>query len=409
MTIKMTDIEARAFHVIKTEGIVRFLYRAVVFVLSWIIFILLYPVFWVMNIRVIPIKYYALGHMAIEPDMYVKEGILGLRPLYRSLLLVPPRDVANRHLLQYWKKYFWVIDNPVLWVLLGKLGRSRLTTYDVDKYQVAINKNAAYPAIQKQYYGRPSLLTLTETDRARGWDELKKLGVPQDAWFVCVHCREGGSTAAEPVHSLRDVDVNNYVPAMEEIVRRGGWVFRMGDAGMKPIPLMPQVIDYAHLDIKSDWMDIFLCASCRFCIRTASGLGDVPTVFGVPGVMTNAVLPLSVILPFGPQDIGISKLIRSSKDGRYLTFKEVFASPIGNYRWGHQFVDNGLEVVEKSSEDIKAVTIEMLDRLEGRFEYSQEDDRMQARYKSLMNETHYSYGAMARIGKDFLRKHEALL
>ena len=47
------------------------------------------------------------------------------------------------------------------------------------------------------------------------------------------------------------------------------------------------MIDYACSDLRSDWMDIFLCAQCRFFIGCQSGLSAVPSVFGVPVVMTD--------------------------------------------------------------------------------------------------------------------------
>ena len=35
--------------------------------------------------------------------------------------------------------------------------------------------------------------------------------------------------------AYRNVNIDTYVPAMEAIVERGGWVIRYGDAGMQAI------------------------------------------------------------------------------------------------------------------------------------------------------------------------------
>jgi len=408
MKLPNLNIWKDALNYIKKEGVGYFLIKVFFFVIGQMA-IILYPLCLVMNIKIIPIWYPAIGHIACELDCYVKEGVLGLRPQYKAVLLVPHKNVANRHLLGYWKKYVFVVDNPALTLLLAKLGKSKFTTYNTKRYVISFDKNAAFPAIQKQYYGRPPLLSLTDFDQKRGWAALRKLGVPQNAWFACVHCREGGNIGNMQAHSLRDVDINSYFLAMKEIVQRGGWVIRMGDAAMKPIPPMKNTIDYAHLDVKSEWMDVFLCASSKFFLGSSSGLAAVASVFGISNAIANIALPFSGVLFYGPEDIGIPKLIWSEKEKRYLSFKEVLSSPIANFRYSDLFATNAIQVVENSPEDIKEVVIEILDKIEGKLKYSEDDERLQARFKSLMNPSNYSYGAISRVGRCFLRKYEYLL
>jgi len=195
---------------------------------------------------------------------------------------------------------------------------------------------------------------------------------------------------------------------MREITARGGWVIRVGDSKMKLIPRLERVIDYAHLEIKSDWMDIFLLASCRFFLGSNSGLCHVPTVFGVPGAIANCV-PISAVLPYGADDIGIPKLIWSNEKKRYLTFKEVFDSPVSNYRMDSSFSRSGVKPIENSPEDITELALEMLDKVEGKLSYTDEDEILQRRFKSLMNSSHCSYGAISRVGRGFLKKYANLL
>jgi putative glycosyltransferase (TIGR04372 family) len=255
------------------------------------------------------------------------------------------------------------------------------------------------------------VLSLTDFDRKRGWVNLRRLAVPENAWFACVHCRESDYSykRGRDIATIHDADVNNYFPAMEEIVDRGGWIIRIGDPFMKPIPKMKNVIDYAHLDIKSDWMDVFLCASCKFLLGSNSGLSALPSAFGVPCAIANVGGPISAVLPYGPEDIGIPKFLWSEKEKRYLNFQEILSSPVGDFPFDYLFSANDIRAVENSPEDIKELAIEMLDRLEGKLEYSEEDERLQAHFKSLMKPGHYSYGAISRVGRDFLRKYERLL
>ncbi|MFA5181834.1 MAG: TIGR04372 family glycosyltransferase [Syntrophales bacterium] len=394
---------------IRTEGVFSCLKKALFFIIGRLMGLLAYPVCRMMNVKFIPVHIAAIGHLAGEIELYVKEGALGLRPLYKTILFAYRKNVANPHLLSYWKKYVYVIENPVLCFLLGPLRRSGLVRYHVEKYFCGDYSSAAYPTIQGQYHGRSPVLSLTDFDRERGWSALRELGVPKDPWFVCVHCREGGSLGLRQGQMHRDVDINSYLPAMEEITRRGGWVIRMGDAAMKPIPVIKNVIDYAHLDIKSDWMDVFLCASCKFYFGSNSGLLNLSSVFGVSNSVANIAGPFSAVLLYGPEDIGIPKLLWSLKENRYLSFREILSSPVGNFREDYLFAEHGIRVVDNSPEDIKAIAMEMLDRLNGKIQYSDEDERMQEDFKSLMNPSHFSYGAVSRVGRDFLRKYKYLL
>ena len=60
------------------------------------------------------------------------------------------------------------------------------------------------------------------------------MGVPEDAWFAVCHVREGGFKGEE---KFRDADITTYFEAFNEIVKRGGWVIRMGDNTMAPFVL----------------------------------------------------------------------------------------------------------------------------------------------------------------------------
>lgn len=369
--------------------------------------IFFYPFFLIAKVRFINVGYQRIGHLCMEPDCFIKEGILNKRPKYHGIMIASHDRVANFHLLSYWRPYITIVSSPLLRVLLDPFWHNRLTMFNIDRYARLENKHVDFPKIQKEYFGRPPLLYLTERDYKRGWAALRELGIPQDAWFVCVHCRENGYTPGEG-STYRSANIDNFFPSIEAIVERGGWVIRMGDPTMKKIPQMNHVIDYAHLNIKRDWMDIFLCASCKFFLGTSSGLYAVSNIFGVPVATVNNA-PMSVVLPYGSCDIGMPKFVWSIKKERYLSFKEVFSSPLGNFFHDHLYLEAGVRLMDNSPEDIKDVAMEMLDRIEGKAFYSDEDEKLQERFKSLMNPNHYTNGSISRVGRDFLRKYEYLL
>jgi len=384
------------------KAIYRILYSFICYVTG----ILVYLICRLWNIKFVFLGNRAIGHLCVEMDCYIKEGLLGLRPKYNTILIAPLENVSNVHLLKYWKKYFKVIYSPLLCFLLKPLAKNPFTGYQTFRFAFSI-KGAYYPQIQRMYHGRPALLSLTEDDYKFGWASLRKIGIPEGAWFVCVHCREDGYLG-DVNQSLRNADIGNYLLAIEVIVKRGGWVIRMGDSSMKPLPVMGRVIDYAHMNIKSEQMDVFLCASCRFFLGSHSGLYHLANVFGISAATANHVNLIGT-LTYGTGDIGIPKLIWSKKLNRYLNFKEILELSAGNLTFDHLFVQAGLQPMENSPEDIKELVVEMLEKTEGEAVYSAEDELLQKRFKALMNPDHYSFGAISRVGRDFLRKYNSLL
>ena len=320
----------------------------------------------------------AIGHLAINIDIYIKTGILGWRPQSHTILLAPPEQVINPCLLNYWRRYLHIITDPSLIECLLPLAKiMRCLEYSLYHVKIAkeqmVDVGYAFSAVQKQWEAEehPPLLTLSPSDYERGWNSLQDLGVPKKAWFVCLHVREDGFRR-EGIITHRSADINTYSLAIKSIVARGGWVIRMGDPSMRPLPPMKQVIDYAHTDAKSDWMDVFLGASCRFFLGTNSGLNCIPCIFGTPCALTN-MWPISA-RSVQSQDLFIPKLAWSEVENRYLTFEEALAprfffnlnSPL-LYSWGIKVVDN-------TPEEINDLVLEMLDRLEGKCQYTAEDE-----------------------------------
>lgn len=360
------------------------------------------------SIRFLPVFGERIGHLAVEPDCFLKERALGFgaAPSIREIVCLPTDRVANRHLATYWSARLRVITSPIVCKLLAPLAGHKALQYDVRPYVSLIDTGATYPAIQREWGERAPVLALSDEDRQRGLAGLRALGVPGDAWFACLHVREAGySPEDDALHAYRNCDIRRFLPALDKIRARGGWIIRLGDPSTQRLPPMEGVVDYAHDALRSDWMDVFLCAACRLFVGTSSGLCNVASVFGRPSCLAN-LAPLSTVLPYGANDLGIPKLIYSVKEDRYLAFGEAFAAPLSNFRFSNLYEEAGIRVEENSAQDIAALIVEALDRLDGTAMYTAEDEERQARFKALMRPRHYSFGAPSRVGRDFLRTHE---
>lgn len=349
-----------------------------------------------------------IGHLALEPDCLLKEQTLGIIPKKRWFILAPPGRVANLHLLGYWEPHIQVYKGRVACYILANMSHFGLMRYDISHYILSIDEPHAAYRIYAQWGSRPPLLALTEGDIEWSGKALQELGVPEGAWFVCVHVREPGfSPADEELHAHRNANIKNIIPAIQEITRRNGWVVRIGDTTMAPLPQMPQVIDYAHHPMKSERLDIILCAKARFILGNTSGIALVGSVFGVPCALVN-MIPMST-LGLLSSDISIPKLCWSMTKEHYLSFNGIMGSPISNYRYASLFSKDSIRVDENSEEDIHDLVVEMLDRLDGQFIETEDDHKLQQHYLSLFHPGHYSYGASSHVGTMFLRRHHNLL
>jgi len=262
--------------------------------------------------------------------------------------------------------------------------------------------------VQSRWADRAPIICLSEDEIARGEAELRVLGIPEGAWFVCVHSREGGySPADEWQHSFRNANISDYTEAMRAIVARGGWCIRVGDPTMRPLDPMPSVVDYARSSSKSDWMDLFLCARCRFFLGNTSGLFGLAGIFGKPSALAN-MTPLSVVYAQFPNDISIPKLLMDTQ-GRMLSFPDAFAGEASELFVSTEFAERGLRSVDNTPQEITELAIEMLDRLDGNVKDEPDDIDLQARFRALIQPHHYCWHASSRIGRAFLCRHRALL
>ena len=241
---------------------------------------------------------------------------------------------------------------------------------------------------------------------AKGKEWLRQMGVPEDAWYVGVHVREGGykREVDDTYNARRNAEIDTYLPAFKEITSRGGWVIRLGEKSMKPLPQMPQVIDLAHNPLKSDWMDIFVCASAKFCIVTTGGLYSTPLLFDTPVIGTN--MP-DAFFHVNSWDLFLPKLMRDSKSGELISFNRMMNAPFYSCERGQNFVEWGVEFIDNTPEEIREAVVEMFAKIDKSIEYSEEDEQLQQHFKSLPPASLGPF--LCRMGKDFLFKHRNLL
>jgi putative glycosyltransferase (TIGR04372 family) len=368
----------------------------------------------------------AFGHIAML-DFHFKQRRLGWAPNTPHVLMTHPLDnLPNRALLHCFSKFGieFIADSGQFRSFYAKvkeegaLGWEQLSpeeqfahtidfwTYDFPDGKVLTYTHGA-ARIQQAWeaQGRPPLMRLNAEERAVARTLLVQMGVPEGAWFVCLHVREGGYHRDwnRKYPSARDAEIEDYYDAIRAITARGGWVVRMGDRTMTPLLPMKQVVDYAHSPFKCEIGDIVLSASARFLLGTNSGFATVPGIYGVPNVLTNWV-PISLPLWFGA-DIMVPKLLWRRDEARHVSFEEMLSTPLGAMQNVADFPPD-MEIRKNTPAEIVEATVEMLDRLDGRA-YTAEDEQLQQRYFDLAIRCGSYRGS--RIGREFLARHAHLL
>ncbi len=352
-------------------------------------------------------------------EMYLKARTLESGPNKKMILLMDPKSrITNPCYLKYWGKYLTVISDPGLIEMLAPLEKALLIScISFIQFRGHLSKSYVIQGTLREQWiqeGRQPFFTLSDEDYQRGWDCLRSLGLPPGAWFVTMHVREPGwRDSGSREENFRNADITTYIPAIKAITDAGGWVIRIGDPGMSKLPAMAKVIDYAHSSAKSDWMDIFLCAQCRFMIGTSSGMCVIAAAFGVPLVMTN-LLPGYGVYHFTSRDLFIPRPCLFEDKKRYLNFRELISPPVGTASAQSHYDHCHLQIRANNAQEIQAVVEEMLERCAGTLQYSQEDQSLQQQFQEVTAQCAKLYGGLAmvahaRLGRQFLREHAELL
>ena len=353
------------------------------------------------------------NHSTIEG--LINSNNYNLRPKKDITLLLPNHlKLRNQKLFNYFKPYLNVVRNQKIINSLKNLENylSIPMGFLIPFKNKSVFHQFLSPLVEQKQLSSSGIkptFTLSEEDKKRGKEVLKKMGIEKD-WHVTLHVREPGYHGGE-TESFRNSDPNNYIKSIKLITDKGGWVFRMGDPSMKKMPKIDKLVDYAHSEFKSDFMDVYLAATSKFCIGTSSGYYTVPSFFGVPILLTN-VAGLSQCYNLKSKNIFIPRLIKNKYKNEYLSLKQLLSHPLIYFNSDELFKRDGLITEENNSDDIADATIEMIDNL---FKNQKnQTDILQKKFtdiaeKNIYDLTNDKIPSFANIGKKLINKYQKYL
>jgi putative glycosyltransferase (TIGR04372 family) len=259
-----------------------------------------------------------------------------------------------------------------------------------------------------------SNLSFTEAEEVRGEKEIQQLGIPLDNPFICFHSRDSAflDDALDnfdwKYHNFRDSSIQNYLNAAEEMTRRGCYAVRLGaKVNDKVKSINPKVIDYASNGMRTDFLDIYLSAKCRFIICSDTGMSHPAEVFKRPLAFVNWPIPLRVPV-YIHHGLVIFKKFYLKNEKRFMTFSESINLKFGGRDTNEILASLNLELIENTPEEIRAVTIEMDERLNGTWQTTPDDEELQKRFWALFGPDKLKSPDLW-IGAEYLRDNQELL
>lgn len=271
--------------------------------------------------------------------------------------------------------------------------------------------------------GRP-IIQFTSDELDRGWSLVQGLGILPGTKFVCLHIRDGAYLRESlpdrdwSYHDYRNPQASTFIPMVEHLITRGYVVVRMGKVVEGHLPIIDErFVDYASSSQRSDFLDVFLYAHSVLTVSGGiSGIDQLGYAFNVPNVGTNFVpfddprwaIDLAVVIP---------ALFREIGTGEVFPLSRMIPARYGNTE---SFEAAGIEIVPNSAEEVTEVVIEGIERLEGTWQETADDQRRQVEFWRWAESCGIDSGVpsgpwdadhyRALMGRDFLRRHsEALL
>jgi putative glycosyltransferase (TIGR04372 family) len=357
-----------------------------------------------------------IGHIGFI-DCHLRMAELGILPRANYVLLAPPQKVINSAFLLLFEQHLCIIKDrdlvddllPYQRLVGDQFIAVRGTEAPVEQSLAEPWAHAAARAqIAWAEMKRGSLLSIDEALRERGRTLLQEAGVTAD-WFVALHIREGGYHGDGPgtTRQHRSANVGDYFDAISQITSRGGAVVRLGDKSMTPLKGLPGVFDYAHSDIKSAEIDLFLCAEARLFIGTTSGLTTAVQALGTPMLLVNCI---SNDCQFWHDETDFTlRLVYDRRTKHYLSLRETYRQPLQSLLIDEALLSRrGLEIHANRPQEIASAVAYKLDCLDGKAHRAGEQCHLIELYRRAMAENPCNFGAAGPVPR-FLENHPELL
>jgi putative glycosyltransferase (TIGR04372 family) len=205
-----------------------------------------------------------------------------------------------------------------------------------------------------------SHVSLSAKDMEEGRKRLIEIGISPDEPYVCLIVRDGGHYKSKgdtesAGYELLNFDINDFAGVAEVLIESGFQVIRMGSGSERPFTSKPDgVVDYALSKYRSEFLDVYLAATCEFAVSTQTGPDSVCMLFRRPVLYVDVTRYCQFF--FGSK-LATWSPVRLKKNGSILNLSEVVNSEIAWFKDPNLFSENGISQQKSSSSDLKELVL----------------------------------------------------
>ena len=321
----------------------------------------------VVKVELCIVAFHRFGHLALEPEIYLGELEIGAAQRDRRRFpitvqwwsLGPKKLQANRYLATKWKQVIRVL--PSWWIdALHSVGTKISVLRLVEPHMSIRGSLNSLDRTDAQ-------LELTDTEIAEGMSQLRAIGVNPDKPYACLVVRDGGYYASlgekeSDGYSFLNFDISTFEQAALSLVQRGYQVVRMGAGSAATFGAgHPSVTDYANSNLRSEFLDIYIAATCSFAVSTQTGPDAVCLAFRRP-VCYIDVTRYSQFF-FGTKLAWWNPAELWQGDSR-LTLQDILRGPVFWIKDPNDFIREGIRQVRSSAEKIDHLVMSFADAFE---------------------------------------------
>ena len=321
----------------------------------------------VVKVELCIVAFHRFGHLALEPEIYLGELEIGAAQRDRRRFpitvqwwsLGPKKLQANRYLATKWKQVIRVL--PSWWIdALHSVGTKISVLRLVEPHMSIRGSLNSLDRTDAQ-------LELTDTEIAEGMSQLRAIGVNPDKPYACLVVRDGGYYASlgekeSDGYSFLNFDISTFEQAALSLVQRGYQVVRMGAGSAVTFGAgHPSVIDYANSNLRSEFLDIYIAATCSFAVSTQTGPDAVCLAFRRP-VCYIDVTRYSQFF-FGTKLAWWNPTELWQGDSR-LTLRDILRGAIFWIKDPNDFIREGIRQVRSSAERIDHLVMSFVNSFE---------------------------------------------